>query len=93
MSVTHPEGDPDSWRLTVDPVAEKDEALYECQVNTRGKLSLVFKLNVQRESYENGPSVLFLLLLLLLLLFVGLADASRNVMVCKSADYLSAASP
>ncbi len=34
----------------LDPVREADEGFYECQVNTRGKLSLVFKLNVERES-------------------------------------------
>ena len=27
----------------------KDDGFYECQVNTRDKMSLVFKLNVQRE--------------------------------------------
>ena len=42
-------GDPDTWQLVIDPVLSKDAALYECQVNTRDKMSLVFKLNVQRE--------------------------------------------
>ncbi len=50
VRVTQPEGDPDAWQLRVDPVLEKDEALYECQVNTRpDKMSLVFKLNVERK--------------------------------------------
>ena len=31
------------------PTMSKDDGFYECQVNTRDKMSLVFKLNVQRE--------------------------------------------
>ena len=38
-----------SWRLDVDPVLAKDQGLYECQVNTRDKMSRVFKLNVARK--------------------------------------------
>ena len=51
FGVEGPSGDrPHSWLLHVDPVLAKDQGLYECQVNTRGKLSLVFKLNVARKS-------------------------------------------
>ena len=40
---------PDTWILQIDPVLEKDDGYYECQVNTRYKMSLVFKLNVERK--------------------------------------------
>lgn len=43
------QGDPDTFELTVDPVLERDRGLYECQINTRDKMGLVFKLNVNRE--------------------------------------------
>ncbi len=49
VSVENGPEDPDTWKLVLDPVMERDDALYECQVNTRDKMSLVFKLNVQRE--------------------------------------------
>lgn len=44
VRISHPG---DAWRLKVDPVLRKDRGLYECQVNTRDKMSLVFKLNVE----------------------------------------------
>jgi len=37
---------PHSWLLNINPILAKDHGLYECQVNTRGKMSLVYKLNV-----------------------------------------------
>jgi len=37
----------DTWILQIDPVLQKDDAFYECQVNTRNTMSLVFKLNVE----------------------------------------------
>lgn len=40
---------PDTWILEIDPVLQKDDGFYECQVNTRDKMSLVFKLNVERK--------------------------------------------
>ena len=40
---------PDTWILQIDPVLAKDDGLYECQVNTRNTMSLVFKLNVERK--------------------------------------------
>jgi hypothetical protein len=40
---------PDTWILEIDPVLQKDDGLYECQVNTRDTMSLVFKLNVERK--------------------------------------------
>jgi hypothetical protein len=39
----------DTWKLVIDPVLERDSGLYECQVNTRDKMSLVFKINVERK--------------------------------------------
>lgn len=56
VSVSHPDGNPDMWQLVIDPVLEKDEALYECQVNTVDKMSLIFKLNVERKS-PGMPSI------------------------------------
>ena len=41
---------PDTWILAIDPVLQKDDGFYECQVNTRETMSLVFKLNVERKS-------------------------------------------
>jgi len=38
---------PDTWILKIDPVLEKDDGYYECQVNTRKTMSLVFKINVE----------------------------------------------
>ena len=40
---------PDTWILKIDPVLEKDDGYYECQVNTRKTMSLVFKINVERK--------------------------------------------
>ena len=40
---------PDKWVLKIEPVLEKDDGYYECQVNTRETMSLVFKLNVERK--------------------------------------------
>ena len=40
---------PDTWILQIDPVLAKDDGMYECQVNTRNTMSLVFKLNVERK--------------------------------------------
>ena len=40
---------PHSWLLNINPILAKDHGLYECQVNTRGKMSLVYKLNVARK--------------------------------------------
>jgi len=37
----------DTWILQIDPVLQKDDGFYECQVNTRKTMSLVFKLNVE----------------------------------------------
>ena len=39
----------DTWILQIDPVLQKDDAFYECQVNTRNTMSLVFKINVERK--------------------------------------------
>ena len=39
----------DTWILQIDPVLQKDDGFYECQVNTRKTMSLVFKLNVERK--------------------------------------------
>ena len=39
----------DTWILEIDPVLQKDDAFYECQVNTRNTMSLVFKINVERK--------------------------------------------
>ena len=49
---------PDTWVLKIDPVLEKDDGFYECQVNTRDTMSLVFKLNVERKSNESFRSYL-----------------------------------
>ena len=38
-----------SWNLKIDPVLEKDDGFYECQVNTQETMTLVFKLNVERK--------------------------------------------
>ena len=43
---------PDTWILKIDPVLEKDDGYYECQVNTRKTMSLVFKINVERKYYH-----------------------------------------
>ena len=59
FSISHPKGAPDAWQLVIDPVMDRDNALYECQVNTRDKMSLVFKLNVQREYKLNTFSDLY----------------------------------
>jgi len=37
----------DTWILQIDPVLQKDDGFYECQVNTRNTMSLVFKINVE----------------------------------------------
>ena len=42
----------DTWILQIDPVLQKDDAFYECQVNTRNTMSLVFKINVERKYIE-----------------------------------------
>ena len=41
--------DSKSWNLKIDPVLEKDDGFYECQVNTQETMTLVFKLNVERK--------------------------------------------
>jgi hypothetical protein len=51
----------DTWILQIDPVLQKDDAFYECQVNTRNTMSLVFKINVDRSLSMNlGMSRLYI---------------------------------
>ena len=50
MSLTHARDNSDNWQLVIDPILDKDEGFYECQVNTRDKMSQTFKLNVERKS-------------------------------------------
>ncbi|XP_040566660.1 protein amalgam [Lepeophtheirus salmonis] len=45
VSVSHPKGS-SSWILVLERVQRKDNGLYECQVNTEDKMSLVFLINV-----------------------------------------------
>lgn len=65
---------PDKWVLKIEPVLEKDDGYYECQVNTRETMSLVFKLNVERKSL-----ILCLVFLFDLVLINGTALARERI--------------
>ena len=51
VQVARPRLTAEDWNLAIQNTSKADDGMYECQVNTRGKLSLVFKLNVAREYF------------------------------------------